>query len=67
MKAPTKIALSAVLLMAAADAMADGGPHVVTWLVAGGLGGFLLGFLAGLWWCKRHHKHSDQGGHGNGR
>ena len=53
-------ALAAVLLTGAADAMAqDGGPHRALYMMIGGGIGFVLGFLAGLWWCKRHHRHGD--------
>ena len=57
----SKSALAAVMLSGAADAMAqDGNPHRVLYMLIGGGIGFVLGFLAGLWWCKRHHRHGDE-------
>ncbi len=63
MKTETKAALAFMLLTVAADAMAQGAPRRVAYmLVGGGIGGF-VGFLAGLWWCRRCHEKnkSDKG------
>jgi hypothetical protein len=43
--------------------------HEATWLVAGGGLGGVIGFLLGLWWCRRCHekKKGDKGDGPNDR
>jgi hypothetical protein len=67
MKTEIKAALALILFTVAADAMAQGSPRRVTYmLVGGGIGG-VLGFLAGLWWCRRCHEKNkgDRGDKGD--
>jgi hypothetical protein len=63
-------AVGAALMTAALDAMADGGPRHVIWLIApAAAAGAAVGFLAGLWWCRRCHDKNkgDRGDHPNDR
>jgi hypothetical protein len=56
LKIDNKLALLVVLLTAAVDAMAqDGSPRRVMYMLSGGAVGGIVGFLLGLWWCRRCH------------
>jgi hypothetical protein len=55
MKTETRVAVAAILATVAADAMAQGGPRTVMWMIGGAVGGGILGFLLGLWWCRHCH------------
>jgi threonine dehydrogenase-like Zn-dependent dehydrogenase len=58
MNSSSRLALGVVMMTAAADAMAHSGPHQATWLVVAGAG--VIGFLAGVLWCRRGDKNKDK-------
>lgn len=69
MKPQTRIALTLMLMTATADAMAQGSPRRVVYFLGGAVVGGLLGFLLGLWWCRRCNdkKKLDKPDHPNDR
>lgn len=61
MNTSMKFGLFSGLTTAASGAFAGPPGGGVVWALAYTGGGFIAGFLLGLWWCKRSHKHGERG------
>lgn len=53
MNATTRATLALFLFSAATDAFAQGAPRRVAFALGGAAIGGIIGFLLGLWWCRR--------------
>jgi hypothetical protein len=69
MKTDNKFIVALLLLTFTVDAMAQGSPGRVAWMIGGAIGGGLIGFLLGLWWCRHCHdkQRGDKPDHPNDR